>query len=77
MRTGNFLDLTAEADVSDEALEAIRAQVEARDDAAGADRRAASAQQQAQARQQELVGGSCNSHEWHACRVLFFHEQNH
>ena len=30
-------------------------QVEARDDAAGADRRAASAQQQAQARQQELV----------------------
>ena len=29
VRTGNFLDLTAEADVSDEALEAIRAQVEA------------------------------------------------
>jgi hypothetical protein len=27
VRTGNFLDLTAEADVSDEALEAIRALV--------------------------------------------------
>jgi hypothetical protein len=48
-----------------------RAQVEARDDAAGADRRAASAQQQAQARQQELVRSCCSAIFVNGVLVLF------
>jgi hypothetical protein len=55
VRTGSFLDLTAEADVSDEALETIRAEVEAHDDEAGAERRATAAQERQQTCVQELV----------------------
>lgn len=55
IRTGNFLDLTREADVTDEAMDAIRQEVEANDNEEAAARHAARAQERAQARAAELV----------------------
>ncbi len=55
MRSGNFLDLTAEGAVTDEALEAVRAEVEeAQEDAAAARRTARRGEANAQ-RRAELV----------------------
>lgn len=59
IRTGNFLDLTAEANVSDEAMKAIQAEVEAKDNREVAQRRATRAQEQQQARAEEQVRFRC------------------